>query len=114
MSNGWLIGPPSIRGCGQSSCEAAQRFATSSVYPGSRVSSRVRLGEDPPTLDERQLASCLGDLVRRVREEVAVEGGQIRELADLDRARLPVEVVRERGPGREGSDRRRQVEPLIR
>src|SRR5207237_2688748 len=115
MSNGWVIRSSFELGrCEEPSCGAAQGFATTSVDPGSRPGSGVACREHPFTFDEGHLAASLGDLLGRMREEVAVDDGQIRALADLDGARLAVEVVHESGPDREGGDRRLQVEPLLR
>ena len=78
MSNGSVIGSSfDLRRCEEPSCGAADRFATTTVDPGSGAGtgSRVGRGEDPLTLDERHLAPSLGDLPGRVREHVAVDHG---------------------------------------
>src|SRR4249920_1927266 len=67
---------------------------------GQRADARPSVGRmlrlarsvDPPALDEGLDAASLRDLLRRPREDVAVQDREIGVLPDLDRASVDVEV----------------------
>src|SRR5688572_12833809 len=93
---------PYIPGDASLSCE---RRPGQTTWRGDRKSARAGTLVHRDALDEGGVDLCVGDLVDRVREQIAVHHHEIGVLPDLDRAGDLIEVVHVGRPHREGRER---------